>query len=76
MKSFKLLTFAGLIILLAFSSAKAQDAKSRIRAAYDKLNKRDYAAFTKLVTLTSWNTLQAQHPPKHRKPLSKPTKCT
>ncbi|HZV67997.1 MAG TPA: ester cyclase [Saprospiraceae bacterium] len=50
MKSFKLFALTGMIFMVALTCVKAQDVKASIRAAYDNLNKRDYAAFTKLVT--------------------------
>lgn len=50
MKPLKSFALLGMFVFMAFTSAQAQDAKASIRAAYDNLNKRDYAAFTKLVT--------------------------
>jgi ketosteroid isomerase-like protein len=50
MNPFKFFALIGIFVFTAFTSAQAQDSKATIRAAYDDLNKRDYAAFTKLVT--------------------------
>jgi ketosteroid isomerase-like protein len=50
MNPFKFFALIGIFVFMAFTSAQAQDSKATIRAAYDDLNKRDYAAFTKLVT--------------------------
>jgi len=50
MKTFKFFVLSGMFICMAFTTVLAQDAKANIKAAYESLNKRDYAAFTKLVT--------------------------
>ena len=50
MKPLRFFVLTGLMFFMAMTCAKAQDIKANIRAAYDNLNKRDYAAFTKLVT--------------------------
>src|SRR5689334_23723330 len=49
MKPFKSLFLLTFFTLASISFTLAQDAKANIKAAYDNLNKRDYAAFTKLV---------------------------
>ena len=50
MKTFKSFALLGMFIFMALTTIIAQDTKANIKAAYDNLNKRDYAAFTKLVS--------------------------
>ncbi|MFZ1678201.1 MAG: nuclear transport factor 2 family protein [Saprospiraceae bacterium] len=50
MKPFRSLAILAVFIFMSMTHVMAQDAKANIKAAYDNLNKRDFAAFTKLVT--------------------------
>ena len=50
MKPLKFYTLTGIFVFITCICITGQDIKANIKAAYENLNKRDYAAFTKLVT--------------------------